>query len=155
MATRSSQATLTNSDNEARRRKAKRADVTTTVSRAAILLALLATVGCGPRGVTAPKATPTPAPVATGDYPDYGYAPDLSWLSGRFAVAMRGELCPYVVIATHAGVPWGGKFALRGAPGVLDGVREGDMVVVHGAIAKVTSRECGARFYEVSSIERH
>jgi hypothetical protein len=129
--------------------------VTTTVSRAAIVLALLATVGCGPRGVTAPAATPTPAPVATGDYPDYGYAPDLSWLAGRFTVAIRGQLCAYVVIATHAGVPWGGKFAVQGAPGVLDGVHEGDMVVVHGAIAKASSRECGAHFYQVSSIERH
>lgn len=155
MVTRSSQATLTNSDNEARRRNAKRADVTTTVSRAAIMLALLATVGCGPRGVTAPAATPTPAPVATGDYPDYGYSPDLSWLAGRFTVAIRGHLCAYVVIATHAGVPWGGKFALQGVPGLLDGVHAGDMVVVHGTIAKGTSRECGARFYQVSSIERH
>ena len=155
MATRSSQATLTNSDNEARRRKAKRADVTTTVSRAAILLALLATVGCGPRGVTAPAATPTPAPVATGDYPDYGYAPDLSWVAGRFGVSIRGDMCTYVVIATHAGVPWGGKFALHGTPGVLDGVHAGDMVVVHGTIAKVTSKECGARLYQVTSVERH
>ena len=155
MDTRSSPATLPSSDNDARRRSAKRAIVTTTVSRAAILLALLATVGCGPRGVTAPAATPTPAPVATGDYPDYGYAPDLSWLSGRLAVAIRGHMCAYVDIATHAGAPWGGKFALQGAPGVLDGVHAGDMVVVHGTTAKATSRECGARLYQVTSVERH
>jgi hypothetical protein len=152
---RSSPATLANSDNDARRRNAKRAIVTTTVSRAAILLALLATVGCGPRGVSAPASTPTPAPVATGDYPDYGYAPDLSWLAGRIGVAIRGEMCTYVVIATHAGAPWGGKFALRGAPGVLDGVHAGDMAVVRGTVAKATSRDCGARYYEVSSVERH
>jgi hypothetical protein len=126
-----------------------------TVSRAAILLALLATVGCGPRGVSAPASSPTPAPVATGDYPDYGYAPDLSWLAGRISVAIRGTMCTYVIIATHAGVPWGGRFALHGTQSLLDGVRAGDLVVVHGSIAKSTSRECGARYYEVSSIERH
>jgi hypothetical protein len=129
--------------------------VTTTVLRAAILLALLAAAGCGPRGISAPASTPTPAPVATGDFPDYGYAPDLSWLAGRFRIAIRGSLCSYVVTATHAGAPWGGEFALRGAPGVLDGVHAGDMVVVHGSIAKSSSRECGARYYEVVSIERH
>jgi hypothetical protein len=155
MDTRSSPATLTNSDNEARRRNANRADVTMTVSRAAILLALLATVGCGPRGKIAPAPTPTPAPVATGDYPDYGYAPDLSWLAGRFGVALRSDMCAYVVIATHAGAPWGGKFALRAAPGMLDGVQAGDMVVVHGSVAKTKPDACGARYFEVSSIERH
>jgi hypothetical protein len=155
MDTRSSQATHPIGDNEARRRNAKRVSVTTTVLRAAILLALLAAVGCGPRGVSAPASTPTPAPVATGDYPDYGYSPDLSWLAGRFGIAIRGSLCTYVVIATHAGVPWGGKFALRAAPGMLDGVHPGDMVVVHGSIAKSTARDCGARYYEVAKIERH
>jgi hypothetical protein len=129
--------------------------VTTTVSRAAILLALLAAVGCGQRGVSAPAATPSPAPVATGDYPEYGYAPDLSWLAGRIGVAIRGTMCTYVLIATHSGVPWGGRFALRGMPGALDGVHPGDMVVVHGSIAKSASGDCGARYYEVSTIERH
>jgi hypothetical protein len=155
MDTRSSQATLRNNDNEARRRNAKRVDVTTTVSRAAILLALLATVGCGPRGVSAPASTPTPAPIATGDYPDYGYAPDLSWLAGRYGVSIRGDVCVYVSIATHAGAPWGGKFALHATPGALDGVHAGDMVIVHGSVAKTKSNGCGARSYEVSSIERH
>jgi hypothetical protein len=129
--------------------------VTTTVSRAAILLALLAAVGCGPRGVSAPASTPTPVPVATGDYPEYGYAPDLSWLAGRIGVAMRGGMCTYVTFATHAGVPWGGKFALRGAPGVLDGIHSGDMVVVRGAVARISSRDCGAPEFNVSSVELH
>jgi hypothetical protein len=129
--------------------------VTTTVSRAAILLALLAAVGCGKRPILSPAATPTPIPVATGDYPEYGYAPDLSWLAGRIGTAMRGGVCTYVIFSTHAGVPWGGKFALRGAPGLLDRVRAGDMVVVRGSVKRQASRECGALDFDVSSIEMH
>jgi hypothetical protein len=155
MDTRSSPATLPSSDNDARRRSAKRAIVTTTVSRAAILLALLAAVGCGPRGVSAPASTPTPAPIATGDYPEYGYAPDLSWLAGRISVSIRSTMCTYVIVATRGGVPWGGRFALRGMPGALDGVHAGDMVVVHGSVAKSPSGECGAHYFEVVTIERH
>ena len=126
-----------------------------TVSRAAIMVALLAGSGCGPRAVTAPASTPTPVPVATGDYPEYGYAPDLSWLAGRLGVAMRGGMCTYVSIATHAGSPWGGKFALRAAPGALDGVHGGDMVIVRGTVSKLPSRLCGAPEFEVSSVELH
>ena len=129
--------------------------MTTTVSRAAILLALLAAVGCGKRAILSPAATPTPIPVATGDYPEYGYAPDLSWLSGRIDIAMRGGVCTYVTFSTRAGVPWGGKFALRGEPGVLDRVRAGDMVVVRGSVKRQASRECGALDFDVSSIEMH
>jgi hypothetical protein len=129
--------------------------VTTTVSRAAILLALLATVSCGKRAILSPAATPTPIPVATGDYPEYGYAPDLSWLAGRIGTAMQGGVCTYVIFSTHAGVPWGGKFALRGAPGLLDRVRAGDMVVVRGSVKRQASRECGALNFDVTSIEMH
>jgi hypothetical protein len=126
-----------------------------TVSRAAILLALLAAVGCGPRAVSTPKSTPTPTPYATGDYPEYGYAPDLSWLAGRIGVAMRGSICPYVIFGTHPGVPWGGRFALRGGSGVLDGLHSGDTVVVHGSIAKMPPRDCGLPAFNVSSVELH
>jgi hypothetical protein len=126
-----------------------------TVSRAAILLALLAGVGCGPRAVSSPAATPTPVPIATGDYPEYGYAPDLSWLAGRIVTAMRGGMCTYVLFSTHAGVAWGGKFALRGAPGIFDAIRAGDLVVVRGTVAQKSPRECGALDFDVSSIEMH
>lgn len=129
--------------------------MTTTVSRAAILLALFAAAGCGPRAVSSPASTPTPTPFATGDFPEYGYAPDLSWLAGRIGIAMRGSMCTYVIFATHAGMPWGGKFALRGAPGMLDGLHSGETVVVHGAVAKSPPRDCGAPVFDVSSVELH
>jgi hypothetical protein len=120
-----------------------------------MLLALLAAAGCGPRAVSSPGSTPSPAPVATGDFPEYGYAPDLSWLAGRIGVSMRGSICTYVIFATHAGVPWGGRFALRGVPGMLDGVHSGDMVVVHGAVAAASRSDCGAADFDVSSVELH
>ena len=129
--------------------------MTTTVSRAAILVALLATVGCGKRAVPSTAASPTPIPVATGDYPEYGYAPDLSWLAGRIDTAMRGGPCTYLTFSTHAGVAWGGKFALRGTPGSLDRLRAGDMVIVRGSVKRKASRECGALDFDVSSIEMH
>jgi hypothetical protein len=129
--------------------------VTTTVSRTAIVLALLAAAGCGPRGESTPASTPTPVPIATGDYPEYGYAPDLTWLAGRIATTLRGGICTYVVFATRAGAPWGGKFALRAVPGALDGVRPGDMVVVRGSTSSASSRDCGAADFDVTSIELH
>jgi hypothetical protein len=129
--------------------------VTTTVSRAAILLALLAAAGCGPHAISTPASTATPTPFATGDFPEYGYAPDLSWLAGRIGIAMRGSMCTYVIFATHAGVPWGGKFSLHGAPGMLDGLRAGDTVVVHGTVAKHPARDCGAAEFDVVSVELH
>lgn len=129
--------------------------MTTTAPRAAVLIALFAAVGCGRHAVSAPASTPTPTPFATGDFPEYGYAPDLSWLAGRIGIAMRGGGCTYVIFATHAGVPWGGKFALRSAPGMLDGLRSGDTVVVHGTVAPKPARDCGAREFDVSSVELH
>ena len=118
-------------------------------------MVLFAVSGCG-RGthILAP-ATPTPAPYATGDYPEYGFAPDLSWVAGRVFVALRGQTCTYVIFSTARGAVWGGMFALQSAPGVLDGLHGGNAVVLHGALSPTSVHACGSRVFNVRLAELH
>jgi hypothetical protein len=140
---------------EARLRDANCANVTKIIAYTIVAISLIAASGCKHIVPPSAPATPTPAPYATGDYPEYGYAPDLSWVAGELFVGLRGPLCTYVLFSNGRGAAWGGTFALTAAPGVLDGLRSGDHVVVHGALTTATLRGCDARQFNVTRAELH
>ncbi len=130
--------------------------MTNTIARATLVFFLLASSGCG-RGEQHPLATPTatPAPYATGDYPEYGLAADLSWVAGEVFVGLREPMCTYVLFSNGRGAEWGGMFALQAAPGILDGVHPGERVVLHGSLLPVSAGGCEARPFKVTRVELH
>jgi hypothetical protein len=141
--------------NEARLRGANSANVTKIMVCTIVAIALFASSGCRHIAPSSAPATPTPAPYATGDYPEYGYAPDLSWVAGKLFVGLRGPICTYVLFSTGRGAAWGGTIALTAAPGVLDGLHPGDHVVVHAALLPTTMSSCDARQFNVTRAELH
>jgi hypothetical protein len=140
---------------EARRRGANCADVTKIMVCTIVAIAVFASSGCRHISPSSAPATPTPAPYATGDYPEYGYAPDLSWVAGKLFIGLHVPLCTYVLFSNGRGAAWGGTFALTAAPGVLDGLHPGDHVVVHGSLSPSTMRGCDARQFNVTRAELH
>lgn len=140
---------------EARLDDANCAKVTKIMACTIVAISLFATSGCRHIAPSSAPVTPTPAPYATGDYPEYGYAPDLSWVAGKIFVGLRGPLCTYVLFSNGRGAAWGGTFALSAAPGVLDGLHSGDHVVVHGSLSPETLRGCDARRFNVTRAELH
>lgn len=140
---------------EGHRLGANCARVTKLTARVALAAALFACAGCGHRAIPSAPATPSPLPYATGDFPEYGLAPDLSWVAGKVFVNVRSPACTYVLFSSGRGAQWGGVFVLSAAPGVLIGLHAGDRVVLHGSLAAAPMRGCDARQFSVTRVELH
>jgi hypothetical protein len=114
-------------------------------------LALAALASCSPHGPGS-SATPSPLPIATGDYPMQGHAPDFSWISGRIE---RDLSCTYLLFGDRRRTPWGGRVVLAASADQSLALRSGDAVVVKGELTRLAYGSCGAPSYVVDSIEEH
>lgn len=118
-----------------------------------VLIAALALGACSSLGKhVAIIVTPTPLPIATGDYPTLGHAPDYSWISGQIE---RDLSCTYVRFASPAHAPWGGRVALYATLDQIGALPGGDTVVLKGKIMRLSYGTCGPPSYLVSSVEEH
>lgn len=115
---------------------------------AVVLMVLL----CGCAHV-APRAAPSPLPFVTGAYPEYGHAPNFSWVAGRLTVRPNG--CVYLVFDTHHPPPWNGRVALFAQPQTLGRLADGDMIVAFGRLSAAPSGECGAAALDVTNVGEH
>ncbi|MDQ6825042.1 MAG: hypothetical protein M3007_06215 [Candidatus Eremiobacteraeota bacterium] len=96
-----------------------------------------------------------PLPVATGDYPAYGHAPDFSWMSGSIGRSLKGGGCTYLQFSPRPGAPWGGRIALTSPKAQLGAYNSGDMIVVRGSLSSLSDGACGNIAYDVQAIEEH
>jgi hypothetical protein len=119
------------------------------VRRGAAVCAALVSAACS-HGAVRPAFSPLP--IATGDYPAYGHAPDYSWLAGRLAQRPNG--CVYLVFAPTGRAPFGGRLALNADPSTLHALPGGDMIVAFGRFSSAPQGDCG-RGYVVARIEEH
>jgi len=117
----------------------------------AATLVLVAFASCSPRGPSG-GATPSPLPIATGDFPMQGHAADFSWVSGRIE---RDLSCTYLLFGDRRRSPWGGRIVLAASVDQLSELRGGDAVVVKGELTRLAYGSCGAPSYVVESIEEH
>ncbi len=116
----------------------------------AATLALVTLVSCSPRGSSG-TATPSPFPIATGDYPMAGHAADFSWIAGTL---VRDLSCTYLVFGERRSL-WGGHIALSVSSDELGELHSGDTVIVKGELIKLAYGSCGSPSYRVDSIEEH
>jgi len=107
---------------------------------------------CSASGRHDAAAQISPLPIATGDYPALGHAPDFSWIAGRLESDLA---CRYVRFGAAARAPWGGRIAIVAPAGIADLLQSGDTVVLHGNITPLAFGRCGAPAYLVSSVEEH
>ena len=118
---------------------------------AALALAALASCTPSTRGAAA-HVSPTPLPVATGDYPMYGYAADFSWIAGK---VQRDLTCSYLNFGDGRGTFWGGRIALSASTDQMGMLRDGDTIVAKGQLTRLAYGSCGSPSYVISSIEEH
>lgn len=118
---------------------------------AALVLASLASCSPATRSV-AGHVSPTPLPVATGDYPMYGYAADFSWITGK---VQRNLSCVYLNFADGKESLWGGRIALSASTDQMAMLRDGDTIVAKGNLTQLSYGSCGSPSYVISSIEEH
>jgi hypothetical protein len=116
---------------------------------ATVLIALL----CAACARSAPHPAPTRAPLITGAYPQYGHAPDFSWVAG--SVASRPDGCVYLQFDPRHDGPWDGRIALLADPQTLAQFPGGDMVVAFGRLSSAPRGECGEAALEVTQIGEH
>ena len=116
-------------------------------------LALATLISCSPatRGAIG-RMTPTPLPVATGDYPMYGYAADFSWIAGK---VQRDLTCAYLNFGDGKRTLWGGRIALSASTDQMGMLRDGDTIVAKGELTRLAYGSCGSPSYVVSSLEEH
>lgn len=103
---------------------------------------------------TAPGAlvSPSPLPVATGDYPVFGHAADFGWVAGRLEHSLA---CSYIVFDHTRHAPWGGRLALIDGANLTQPLPSGDTLIVKGDIARIGDGACGAPAYLVRAVEEH
>lgn len=118
-----------------------------------LVLALVSALLSACSGSARPTASASPSPlvVATGDYPMYGNAADFSWLAGRIE---RNLSCTYLRFGNRRRSVWAGSIALVEPEAGLD-AGDGDMVVVHGRLSRLSAGVCGAPSYVVDELEEH
>ena len=97
-------------------------------------------------------ATPSPLPVATGDYPAFGHAPDFSWIAGRLEHSIA---CTYIVFDHTRRAPWGGRLPLIDAASLTQPLPSGDTVIVKGDFDRLGAGVCGTPAYAVRLVEEH
>jgi hypothetical protein len=114
-----------------------------------VLIALL----CAACARSAPHPAPTRAPLITGAYPQYGHAPDFSWVAG--SIAPRPDGCVYLQFDPRHEQPWDGRIALLADPQTLAPFPGGDMVVAFGRLSNAPRGECGAAALDVTQIGEH
>jgi hypothetical protein len=118
---------------------------------AALALATLAS--CSPATRSAARhVSPSPLPIATGDYPMFGYAADFSWIAGK---VQRDLSCLYLNFGDSRRSLWGGRIALNASADQMDMLRNGDTIVIKGELTRLAYGSCGSPSYLVSSIEEH
>ena len=117
----------------------------------AVVVSLAVFVSCASRGPGG-GATPSPYPIATGDYPMHGHAADYSWIAGTVE---RDLACVYLDFGERRRSQWGGRIALDAAPWQEEQLHQGDAVVVKGELSRLSYGWCGAPSYIVDSIEEH
>ncbi len=123
------------------------------------LLAVLMVVaaGCG-HAPSASGATPSPSPtlpITSGIYPDFGHAPDFTWVAGRLIRSSPAGQCTYVQFSTHKGEPWGGRIALAAGSEDPTQFPDRDMVVVTGSLETTAPSVCGQPTLHITKIEEH
>lgn len=129
------------------------------VHPARIVVACLALCTCAcAHGTAGSDAAPAPSvtlPIASGDYPAFGHAPDFTWVSGRIVRSSPAGQCTYVQFSTRRGEPWGGRVALLASADDVTLFPAGDMVVVTGALDAHALTPCGEPALAVRTIEEH
>jgi hypothetical protein len=118
-----------------------------------LVLAVVAFASCSPltRAATG-HASPSPLPIATGDFPMYGHAADFSWMAGK---VHRDPACLYLDFGNARQALWGGHIALNASTEQTNALRDGDTIVVKGELTLLAYGACGAPSYVVSAIEEH
>ena len=118
---------------------------------AAVVVSLAFFASCASRGPGS-LATPSPYPIATGDYPMLGHAADYAWIAGTVE---RGLACVYLDFGERRRSQWAGRIALDTTSAQNEELRQGDTVVVKGQLSGLSYGACGSPSYIVSSIEEH
>jgi hypothetical protein len=121
------------------------------VTHAVCLGVLCLLAGCTRAASPDGSSRPVPIPVATGNYPLYGYAADFSWVAGR---VVQNFPCTYLRFSPGARAPFGGVLPIdvpAGDPRPPAGV----FVVARGVLERYTLDVCGTPGYRVSSLEEH
>ena len=88
-------------------------------------------------------------------FPDYGHAPDFTWIAGRLIRSAPAGECTYVQFSTHRGEPWGGRIALVAGAGNPAPFPDGDKVVVTGSLQTRAPSVCGQPSMIVTTIAEH
>jgi hypothetical protein len=96
--------------------------------------------------------SPSPLPIATGDYPVYGHATDFSWIAGRVEHSID---CTYLVFDPARRGPWAGRLPVVDIAGLTQGLPSGDTVVVKGDFDRLGAGLCGSPAYAVRVVEEH
>jgi hypothetical protein len=121
--------------------------------RLAAVLAIVVLTACSCAAHdSAPSASPSPLPVATGDYPTYGHAADFSWIAGRVE---RSLTCAYLRFSDRGRGAWGGYIALSGSDQQMGALQAGDTIVIKGELLRLAYGTCGSPSYAIVSIEEH
>ncbi|MDQ6768317.1 MAG: hypothetical protein M3Z41_10960 [Candidatus Eremiobacteraeota bacterium] len=116
-------------------------------------LAMIALASCASlRHGASGASSPLPLPIATGDYPAHGHAPDYSWIAGRVE---RDLVCTYLDFGDRRRSPWGGRLALNASAEQMLELRSGDMIVVKGELTRLAYGSCGSLSFVVATIEEH
>ena len=125
--------------------------------RSCFAVLAIAAQSCGHATGTA-SAGPSPSPtlpITSGIFPDFGHAPDFTWVSGRLLRSSPAGQCTYIQFSTHRDEPWGGRIALTASGGDPAPFPNGDMVVVTGALDSRRPSLCGKPALVVDSIAEH
>jgi hypothetical protein len=96
-------------------------------------------------------AAQSPLPVATGDYPMRGHAPDYSWIAGTVD---RDLSCIYLEYGAARRAP-DARVVLAVTPEQAPQLRQGDAIVVKGELTALAYGTCGQPSYRIVSIEEH
>jgi hypothetical protein len=81
----------------------------------------------------------------------YGHAPDYSWLRGQIKVTQIQGGCTFLIYDPLGSDQYGGKVVPLGD---LDGIRDGEFVMVSGQFSAEPGPMCPGAYYTVTSIRR-
>lgn len=96
------------------------------------LVGTLLLTACGGAVITpTPQSTPAPPPAPT-QQPQYGHAPDYTWVRGQLQFTQIQGNCIYIEYDPTGADQYGGKFSLAGD--VPSGFKNGEFVLLRGQI---------------------
>lgn len=96
------------------------------------LVGTLLLTACGGAVITpTPQSTPTPTPAPTQE-PQYGHAPDYSWVRGQLQFTQIQGNCIYIEYDPTGADQYGGRFNLAGD--IPSGFKNGEFVLLRGQI---------------------